>query len=270
MGADTSGSKGIDEAAGKALGPSAEAFGKEIAPLGQRAGQLTNRVGVLLIRALEPLVYGLEKSANWIEKAVTERLKNIPPEKVVPPNPRIAAPAVQSLIYSMHDEPIRDMFANLLAADMNADTKADTHPAFVEFIKEMTSADAKVLATFRQSSRQCVFEAQIGTLGHYITYGPHFSFSIAGLSDDDIGKSLNNLDRLGLVERRDAAPVSKQIEDITAALTRDYEPKRQAYDNADWRRNFDLAADQPLELNVVPNGLFLTPLGTSFVRICLG
>jgi Abortive infection alpha len=270
MGADADEVKGIDEAAGKALGPSAEAFGKEIVPLGQRAGQLTNRVGVLLIRALEPLVYGLEKSGNWIEKAVTERLKNIPPEKVVPPNPRIAAPAMQSLIYSMHDEPIRDMFANLLAADMNADTKADAHPAFVEFIKEMTPADAKVLATFRQSPWQCSFEAQIGAPGRYVSYGPHFSFSIAGLSDDDIGKSLNNLDRLGLVERRDAAPVFKHVQDIEAALTRDYEPKRQAYDNAEWRKHFDLPADKRIELNVVPRGLYLSPLGTSFTRICLG
>jgi hypothetical protein len=139
------GLKGVDEAVGKALSPAAEEFGKEIVPLGTRAGQLTSRVGVLLIRTLEPLVYGLERSADWIERAVTDRLKDVPPESIVPPSLRIAAPAMQALTYSMDDELIREMFANLLAADMNAQTKKDAHPAFVELIKEMTAIDARVL-----------------------------------------------------------------------------------------------------------------------------
>jgi hypothetical protein len=72
-----------------------------------------------------------------------QRLKGVPREKIVPPEPRIAVPALQALTYSLDDKLIRDMFANLLAADMNVDTKRDAHPAFVEIIKEMTPAEAR-------------------------------------------------------------------------------------------------------------------------------
>ena len=70
----------------------------------------------------------------------------------MPPNPRIAVPALQALTYSLDDELIREMFANLLAADMNAETKKDAHPAFVELIKEMTPADARVLKICRETA----------------------------------------------------------------------------------------------------------------------
>ena len=52
---------------------------------------------------------------------VTRRLVGIAEGKIVPPNPRIAVPAMQALVYSVGEEHIRDMFANLLAADMNID-----------------------------------------------------------------------------------------------------------------------------------------------------
>ncbi len=65
----------------KALGPAAQQFGQEIAPLGKEVGALTVRVGNLLIRASEPFVYGLQKSAGWVEQAVTQRLSNVPEDK---------------------------------------------------------------------------------------------------------------------------------------------------------------------------------------------
>src|SRR5438046_196384 len=101
----------------KAFGRAAEKFGKEIEPLGERVGQVTNLVGTKLINLVEGLVTGLEKIGNWLRDAVAERLKDVPPEKITEPSPRIAVPAVQALVYSMDEELIREMYANLLAAD---------------------------------------------------------------------------------------------------------------------------------------------------------
>ncbi len=262
------GLKGLDEAAGKALSPAAEEFGKEIAPLGKKAGQLTSRVGILLIRALEPLVFGLEKSADWIEKAVTERLKDVPPENIVPPNPRIAVPALQALTYSLDDELIREMFANLLAADMNAETKKDAHPAFVELIKEMTPADARVLKVCRETP-QCSFIPRLGSATRFYTLGTYYSFAVEGLSNDDISTSLNNLERLGLLERRDEFPITQQNDDTENSLKAQYEHTRQSADIPELTKQLGIADGGHVEIYIKRSGLCLNPLGVSFVRICL-
>ena len=262
------GLKGLDETVGKALSPAADEFGKEIAPLGKKAGQLTSRVGILLIRALEPLVYGLEKSADWIEKTVTERLKDIPPENIVPPSPRIAVPTLQALTYSLDDEPIREMFANLLAADMNAETKKEAHPAFVELIKEMTPADAWVLKICRDSP-QCTFIVRMGSAIRFHTLGTHYSFAVEGLSNDDIGTSLNNLERLGLLERRDEFPIMQQHNDTENSLKAQYEHIRQRHDNPEVKKDLQIAGGGHVEIHIKRNGLYLNPLGVRFARICL-
>ena len=263
------GLKGLDEAAGKALSPAAEAFGKEVVPLGQRTGQLTNRVGTLLIRALEPLVYGLEKSADWIEKAVTERLKAVPQDKIVPPNPRIAVPALQALTYSLEDKLIREMFANLLAADMNSDTKKDAHPAFVELIKDLTPADARVLKIL-QEGQQCSFTMRVGTSHKWLSLETQYSFSIEGLSIDDVRLSVNNLERLGLlVERWDQHPLGETVDERERKLKDEYEPTRQRYDTPGFRKELDIPEGGPVEMMVNRGGIYLTPLGIRFARICL-
>jgi len=225
------GLKGIDEAAGKALNPAAEEFGKEIVPLGKRTGQITNRVGTLLIRALEPLVYGLEKAGDWIEKAVTERLRDVPEGKIVPPNPRIAVLAMQALTYSMGDELIREMFANLLAADMNADKKGAAHPAFVELIKEMTPADARLLKNV-QEREKVIFQIRLGMPQKFFDYATRYSFSIDGLSDEQIGTSVNNLERLGLLERREEFPVQEEFDKMEAEFFKQYEQAKEQFNNS--------------------------------------
>jgi hypothetical protein len=265
----SSGAKGLSEAAGKALGPAAEVFGREVVPFGQEAGQLTNRVGLLLIRALAPLVYGLEKSADWIEKAVTERLKDVPKDKVVLPNPRIAVPALQALTYSLDDELIREMFANLLAADMNDDRKKDAHPAFVELIKEMTPTDARVLKLVRDKPAQCSFTVRIGSASRFFGRETHYSFSIEGLSDNEIGTSLNNLERLGLLELRDEFPISQEYDDTEARLKTEYEERRQSFDTPEIRQILLIAENGRVEVSINRKGIGLNLLGASFVRICL-
>jgi hypothetical protein len=107
----------------------------------------------MLLRPIRGLVGGLDRIGKWLEEAITKKLKDTPEAKIVEPNPRVAVPAVQALLYSMDDEFIREMFANLLAADMDADRKDGVHPAFVELIKEMTPEDAKVLTSVVERSQ---------------------------------------------------------------------------------------------------------------------
>jgi Abortive infection alpha len=247
----------------KALGPAAQQFGQEVAPLGKELGALTVRVGNSLTRALEPLVYGLEKSAGWIEKEVTQRLRNVPENKIVSPEPRIAVPALQALTYSVDTEFIRDMFANLLAADMNLDIKGDVHPAFVEIIKEMTPVDAKVLAVVRHENREVEFTVRVGRSQEFLTLATRYSFEIEGLDTSECERSLSNLQRLGLIDAREEFPVFEKHSQTEKALIEEFEPAKKELVT---RSN---APEGTMAIFVRRRGLYPTPLGKSFIRVCL-
>src|SRR5438045_457064 len=132
-----------------ALGPAAADFGKELAALGtgRTAAQAVDRA----LKSVAAVVYCAHDVCTWLQRTLSKKLKNVPPEKLADPDPRIAAPVVQALTYSMSNDTIRQMYANLLAAAMQTDTKEDAHPAFVEIIKQMTPVDARVLEIFRST-----------------------------------------------------------------------------------------------------------------------
>jgi hypothetical protein len=261
--------KSAKNLAEKALGPAAEAFGTEVAPLGKKAGALTVRVGDLLIRAMASLVYGMEKSADWIENAVSERLKDIPEEKIVAPTPRIAVPTLQALTYSLQDESIREMFANLLAADMNADTKERVHPAFVEMIREMTPGDARTLKVLSKQN-QVEFRVRVRSGSQFQEVGHDFTFSIDGLNEYALKKILSNLKRLELIETRpNEWPLLENLATEEERVTKRFTPAFNSMRSlpAEVRAQVHLPGE--LSLEVFKTGLYMTPMGIDFAQVCL-
>ena len=85
--------------------------------------------------------YQIERTKKLLEM----KLKDVTPEDVVPPEPYIAVPALQAISYSMDNDEIRSMYANLLAASMTKDIKEKVHPSYVEFIKQMAPDEARIL-----------------------------------------------------------------------------------------------------------------------------
>jgi hypothetical protein len=192
----------------------------------------------------------------------------VPPEKIVEPNPRVAVPAAQALTYSLGDELVREMFANLMAADMSADSKAGAHPAFVELIKEMTPLDARILYVL-QGRPQIEFISQLATFQKSRDVGWSLSFSIAGVSTYRMREGVGNLIRLGLVEKhRDGYPdfpdFQTRAKEILEELKTAYTEK---LEDEEFLKNNGL--DKGTKPQVTPHGLYLTPFGTSFVQTCL-
>jgi hypothetical protein len=134
----------------RALGPAADSFGRQIAPLGKEAGAVANQVGRLLLETVSGVVYGIEHISSWVRDAVSKRLVDLRTEDIQQPNARIAVPAIQALVYSMHEEEIREMFINLLASDMHPDKKSCVHPSFVQIIKEMSPLEGVILSNWRK------------------------------------------------------------------------------------------------------------------------
>lgn len=116
------------------------------------AMQSTGGVLALIPRAINAALLPLH---NWIahreyqieetKKLLSIKLANVKPEEIVPPEPHVAIPALQAISYSMDNEEIRNMYANLLAASMTQTIKGGVHPAYVDFIKQMAPDEARIL-----------------------------------------------------------------------------------------------------------------------------
>lgn len=245
----------------KAFGEAATNFGKEVAPLGQEVGSLTVRSVRLLMQPLKGVVWGGEKIMEWLETAVGEKLKAVPEEKRAEPDPRIALPAVQALVYTGNDEKIRDMFANLISADMNSDTKADTHPAFVELIKEMTATEARVLKYIYDNGAQVCFIQRRSDKGKsgYVEIGKKYTIDVARGSVKDLERGVYNLSRLGLLEVAEGKwPISDE-----------FIKKEENFKNNETLVKLREEAKEHFDFSIAKRGIFLTPLGQSFVKVCL-
>jgi Abortive infection alpha len=107
----------------------------------------------IALSPISTLVWGYDRIKVFIDTKVAEKLSGVPSEKIVTPKPEVAGPALEALRYTGHDDTLRELYANLLATAMDADTIANAHPAFVEIIKNLSPDEARIMRLFavRQS-----------------------------------------------------------------------------------------------------------------------
>jgi hypothetical protein len=99
----------------------------------------------IVLAPVSALVWGFEQIKDFISTKVAEKMKHVPPEFITSPKPNVAGPALEALRYTGHEESLRDMYANLLAASMDARIAAGVHPAFVEIIRQLTPDEARLI-----------------------------------------------------------------------------------------------------------------------------
>lgn len=158
----------------------------------------------------------LEKWEKWVlngeytiqetQKILAEKLKHIPEEKIVEPEPYVAVPAMQQLSYSFDSSELRELYANLLASSMNVDKKMKVHPAFVDIIKQLSPMDARGLEKIKS------FYSPIPIINIQMMFDNRsFTEIVSDYAIDlkDVYEDLNlmraslkNLDRLGLIKVR--------------------------------------------------------------------
>lgn len=198
--------------------PAAQEIGKSL----QTVSRLVN-VAISPIRAL---VWGYEKIEEFIINRVSEKLSNVPHENIVTPLASIAVPTVEALKYLGDEEELREMFANLLANSMDKSEADNTHPAFVEIIKNLSALDAIVLKKFLSKETHPIRELhavdeQLPEDGSppkvsgetFWFYYSHLHFGNGLLNYNNVAKCFDNLIRLGLLRLGDRLEEDEMIID---------------------------------------------------------
>lgn len=179
-----------------------------IQPSTQELGKGLQTVAKTIHIALAPisaLIWGYDKIKEYIVPALEERLKNIPNEKIITPDPVIAGPALESLRFAGHKEDLRELYVNLLASSMCIDTAYKAHPSFVEILKQLTPDEAKLLSYLNINTSYPMIKIRAKNINN-IAYGEVLiDFSLlpylANCNFPELGPSyLKNLSRLGILD----------------------------------------------------------------------
>ena len=128
--------------------PLKEAYEDVAQPAARQAGEAIAQVGALVNSALRPL-RTLQLSWNTIfnrlDGWLVDKLSGVPPDEISEPSPNVVGGVVTGLLFVQEEAALRDMFVQLLATGMTKSGSHLAHPAFAEFIKQMTPLEARLV-----------------------------------------------------------------------------------------------------------------------------
>lgn len=241
-----------------------------VQPAVKEIGTALQTVAKTIHIALAPvsaLVWGYDQIKEFVSTRVAEKLKDVPPENIATPKPNVAGPVLESLRYTGHEETLRDMYANLLAASMDTRTAKGAHPAFVEIIRQLTPDEARLLRLFvidrpfplldvrREYKTQTATErGGFDILANFSTLGSEAGCEYPGMTPTYI----DNLCRLGLTE------IPAMFEYTAPGV---YDLLEQHPDVAALKKAVE--SDPKWHLRLERRGLRITELGKQFRNICV-
>ena len=166
-------------------------------PVLSASGSVLAIIPQAIERALLPVQQWVTEGQYKLQetkKLLEQKLQNTPPEQIVSPEAYVAVPALQAISYSMDNEELREMFANLLTSSMIVSKKNEVHPAFVEIIKQIAPDEARILRFVQQCNKEIPLIDII------------LLSNISGGGYDLIASNLSNLDNFVNIECKNTIP----------------------------------------------------------------
>ena len=198
------------------------------------------------------------KDLNAFKDSLEEKVAAIPESRLCEPSLSVIGPALEASKYHYEEEKIREMFANLIAASMDSQTKNAVHPSFSEIIKQMSALDAKTLAVFSGALPIAEYRLLIPDDSFITLMRDIFLDNPAETNLELQAQSISSLCRHGLIE-------TSYDKWLTQEGLYDKFAKTDLFLNL---KNEYGSGENKL---TVQNGMaYLTPLGENFKAICVG
>ena len=190
---------------------------------------------------------------------LSEAVAAIPSEKQVEPSIQITAQALENSKYCIEEPELRRMFTSLISKSMNIDYRKHIHPSFAEIIKQMSVLDAHVIESFKRSAcfqfPLCRYIRQKGESYTVLLENVFLGYGHSDLYAVSI--SISSLARLGLLKISDTECLVNDTRDC-------YQPFREHL----WFQNLQHEFPND-EISLLKQVVLLTPLGQSFVHVCI-
>jgi hypothetical protein len=191
------------------------------------------------------------------ENDIKDELSKIPEEKLTEPKLNIVGPSIENSKFYIEDDRIRRMFAKLIASSMNIDTQSISHPAFVEFIKQLSPLDASNFKLISTNTLPIAKYSVIIKSEFEETLIPYIFLSNPSCSDIHLNStSISNLIRLGLI----SVSYSQILAD---------EESYSVLENHEIFKSFSEQCSPFVSSKFVKGIVEATPLGLDFSSLCL-
>lgn len=224
------------------------------------------RVVNVLATPLRFTAWSAERIEQFVKDRVMLKLQYTPDEALQPPPLHVGVPVLEALRYIGADPELSELYANLLANSMDANTVNGAHPSFVDVIKSMTPDEAKLMRYFVDQLTAPLIDV------HLIMKKPLFrptefqtllySYSLIGhkaqcVNPELSGSYIANLVRLGLLEinRQQCMAAQTHYDEILASPLV-VEVKK-------------LAKERRRDLNFTKHLVGVTEFGKLFITTCV-
>jgi hypothetical protein len=192
----------------KAVTDAVPIYQDAVQPAAKEVGKALQTLAKTVHIALAPvtaLVWSYEQIADYVGRRVSEKLKDVPADRIQTPPANVAGPALEAMRFAGQLEELRDMYASLLAASMDSQVASHAHPGFVEIIKQLTTDEAKILRVLSDGQYRPLTNVYVRNASGI---GKQLVSRCQGHVDEEAGvihaelfpSYIDNLSRLGLVE----------------------------------------------------------------------
>ncbi len=248
----------------KALGPIAEEFAEASKGSGESLGRSVktlSRTVEALLTPLSVMVWAYDTIKEKFILDLERKMEKVPEERRILPNVEIAGPAVEALRFTGQNDELRNLFANVLATSMDAETAANAHPSFVEIIKQLSSDDARILRFMPRDELIPMIDisSHEGGKNRYLRIAQNVSRlgELAGCENKHLVQSaIDNLCRLELCN----SPHDKFIAD---------EKMYEQVENLPEVKDIVEQAEEGVEIEISRRFLTLTVFGKQFIKACV-
>jgi hypothetical protein len=125
MSVDTESAVAVAEVAGKLL---------------PKTLQQIDNFGADILKTVRLLTVPIQYTGAWQDRLdghIEKAIRNVPEERRIAPVESISAPIVEKLRFQPHDDPITELYINLLSRAMDGERVGEAHPAFFTVITQL-------------------------------------------------------------------------------------------------------------------------------------
>lgn len=111
--------------------------------VGKSLQTVTGVINVALM-PLSVMVHGFKEIEHKLKEGLSKKLNGVDDSQIIEPPLNVVGPLLEKYKFNHDESVLSDMFISLLANSMDSERSAESHPAFVDIISQLSPDEAKL------------------------------------------------------------------------------------------------------------------------------